>query len=201
MLDYNTAVAAVAAQQNGKSITAADITALLGNASVTFAQLLYVTRQKLAAAHKEVVINKVTAANVQLAANLQVQTALYQRAVRKSAAKFAQNDPAVADAFTAQENYYEHTSTYCVVQHRQDPAREYLYSIYNRSRSIYLCDGVPLSLEEVAEFCTPSEARRLLDTSGVVHNKTNNLLHSVHVRAVMLSNIVQIRARKQLLSI
>jgi hypothetical protein len=192
---------AVLLHANNNAVTVAQLQQLLQNVSVTFAQLLYVSNVQLAAAHKAQQIVKVTCANVLLASNLHAHTQLYARAVRKSAATFAHNDSAAVAAFTAQQNYFVHTATHCIVQHAQHADKFYLYALYNNASSLYLHNNAVVSKQHVAQFCTKSAAAQLLQASNVVHNKTHNITHAVTVRTIALNNIVQIKARKQIITV
>jgi len=195
-LSVSLAQQALLLHANNNSITVADVQQLLQNVSVTFAQLLYVTNVQLAAAHKQQNIQKVTSANVLLANNINAQTALYARAVRKSAASYANNDAQDVANFTASSNYFEHTATHCIVVHKQHADKFYLYAIYNSAASAYMHNNAVVSKQHVAQYCTPSAAKQLLQEDNTVHNKTHNITHNVQVRTIALSNIVQIRARK-----
>jgi len=195
------ALNAIALHANNNTITVAQVQQLLGDASVTFASLLQVTQVQLAAQHKQQCIQKVTRANVLLAANVSAQAAVYARAVRKSAAKHAQNDVAAVQQFAAQQNYFVHTALHCIVAHAQHADKLYLFAIYNSAASAYVHNNVVVSKQHVAQYCTASAAKALLQASDTVHNKTHNIMHNVHARTVALSNIVQLRARKQLLSV
>lgn len=195
------AAAAIMLHANNNCITVAQLQQLLQNVSVTFAQIVYVTTVQLAAAHKAQNIVKVTSANVQLASSLHAHTQLYARAVRKSAAQHAQNSAAAVQAFTAQQNYFVHTATHCIVQHAQHASKQYLYAIYNNAQSVYMHNNAVVSKQHVAQYCTPSAAKALLQQSNTVHNVTHNIVHSVQVRTIALSNIVSIKARKQLLTV
>lgn len=186
---------------NSNTLTSTQITQALNNASVTFAQLLYVTQVQLAAAHKLQNISKVTSANVILACNLQAQTQLYARAVRKSAAAISANNPADVAAFTAQANYFAHTAVHCIVAHKQHADKLYLYAIYNNATSVYVHNNAVVTKQHVAAYCTPSAAKTLLQKDNTVVNKTHNIAHTVHVRTIALSNIVSMKVRKQLLTV
>jgi hypothetical protein len=192
---------ALALHANNNIVTVAQLQQLLQNVSVTFAQVTYVTDVLLAAQHKAQNIQKVTSANVLLASNINAATQLYARAVRKNAARYTQNDTAAVQAFTAQQNYFVHTATHCIVQHAQHAHKLYLFVICNSGNSVYMQDNNIVTKEHVAQYCTPSAARTMLQNDNTVHNKTHNIVHSVHVRTIALSNIVQLRARKQLLTV
>lgn len=192
---------AVEDRAQGRAIQAREIRELLGNSSVTFAQILYATDVALAARHRDQRVVKVTSANVQLAATLHAHTQLYSRAVRRSAARIAENSPEQVAAFAATETYYEHLDCHCLVQHRKQPERVYLYAIFNHAASQYVREGTIISLEEVASLSTPSQARELLQPQETVYNHTHGIHHRVHVRVIALANLVEIRARRQLLHI
>lgn len=193
---------AIAMHANSHTLTAQQIAAALGNASVTFAQLLYVTQVQLAAQHKAQRIQKVTSANVILCSNVTATSRVYARKVQRSAAGFAQNATSAIAAFTAQQNYYTHTPCYSIVQHAEHVGKLYLYALYNKAHSVYMHNNAVVSKQHVAQYCTPSAAQKLLvDDNGIVHNKTHNIVHAVHVRTIALSNIVQMRVRKQLLTV
>jgi hypothetical protein len=186
---------------NNNTLTVAQLQHLLQNVSVTFAQIVYVTQVQLAAAHKAQSVQKVTTANVLLASNLHAHTQLYARAVRKNAAQYAQNNAAAVAAFTASDNYFAHTATHCIVAHKQHADKHYLFAMYNSAVSLYMHNNTVVSKQQVAAYCTASAAAKLLQADNTVHNKTHNIVHSVQVRTIALSNIVSIRARKQLLTV
>ena len=201
MYTLTQALQALTQHSNNNTITAAQITALLANTSVTFANIQYVTKVQTAAAHKTEQIQKITSANVILCSSLKSHTSVYANKVKKTAAAIASNDMQAVQAFTAQKNYFEHTATHCIVQHTQHADKQYLYVIYNNAQSIYVHNGKQATLQQVAQYLTPSAARDLQSTDRTVHNVTHNIAHTVAVRTIALSNIVSIKARKQLLAV
>jgi hypothetical protein len=200
-LKLQQAIAAQALHGNNNTVTAQQVAALLANTSVTFANIQYVTTVQLAAAHKLQNIVKVTSANVILCSNIKAQTSVYANKVKKTAAAIASNNAADVAAFTAAANYFEHTACHCIVQHKQHASKQYLYAIYNNAQSMYLHNNNVVSKQHVAQYLTASAAKTLLQESNTVHNVTHNITHSVQVRTIALSNIVQIKARKQLLTV
>jgi len=183
-------------------LTAAQVQALLANASVTFAQITYVTKVQTAAQHKHNNVQKATCANVILCSNIAAHTSVYARKVRKSAQQFTQNNAQAVQNFTAQSNYFVHTNCYSIVQHAQHASKFYLYAIYNNNnKSFYFINNAVATKQQVAALLTASAAQQLLQSTNVVHNKTHNIVHNVTVRTIALSNIVSIKARKQLLTI
>lgn len=172
------------------------IAALLNNVSTTVANIVYNTVVKTAAAHKNVVITKTVTANVQLFSNIRADDSVFALAVKRSANAIDANNADAVAAFTAQSNYFEHTDCYSIVKHKQN-ANLYLYAIFNSAKSVYYINNVVATKQQVAQYLTASAAQALLADDAVVHNKTHNVLHTVKVRTIALSNIVSIAANKQ----
>ncbi len=198
MLNLAQAQAAIAAHNAQNAITAAQIAAALQNVSVTFASIVTVTDVTTAAKHKNVSIKKVTDATVQLYNNVNAASAVYAKAVKRSAAQYANNADNVAN-FTAQAANYVHDATCYSIVHNANTASTMLYARYLRSNSIYFINNVQATKAEVAYYLTASAANALLNTKNVITNKTNNIVHNVRIAAVKLQNIVKMRVRKQLL--
>lgn len=171
---------------------AQQVAALLNNVSTTFAQIGYTTQVKTAAAHKAVNITKVTNANVQLFSNIKAATSVFANAVKRSAAKLGD----AVEAFQVSDTYFEHTDCYSIVQHKTKGTM-YLYCIYNKAKSEYYINGTLSTKAEVAAYLTPAEAKKLMEPSKVVHNKTNDVTHDVVVRTIGLDNITSIKACKE----
>lgn len=200
MLNTATAQNILAQHANAQCISAAQVQALLANASVTFASVAYATQVATAAAHKHVNVQKVTVANVQLFANINAATSVYTNAVQRSAAQHASNSAAAVAAFVTAPAYFAHTACYSIVQHKQTQA-QYLYAIYNNASSVYFINNVVATKQQVAALLTASAAAKLLQSSNTVHNVTNNVTHNVTVRTIALANIVSIVANKQVLAV
>lgn len=179
-----------------QQVVAQQIQALLTGRSTTFAQIQYTTKVATAAKHRSVDITKVTDANVQLFSDVSAFTDVYAQAVKRSAANIPQSANADVSGFTSQQNYFEHTPCYSIVQHRMDH-RLYLYAIFNHAKSIYYVHGQPATKQEVAQYLTPSAADKLLGGNTVVHNVAHDVLHTVQVRTIALQNILAISACKQ----
>ncbi len=175
-------------------ITAQDIQNVLGNKAATFAGIEYKTKVPTAAKHKLVNIQKYTTANVQLFANVEAE-GIYTKAVKKAAGKIEENDKLKVAEFTAQENYFEHTDCYSIVEHKTN-GKQYLYAVFNNAHSTFTINGKCATREQVAEFLTPSAREKLLG-DGIVHNKANDVLHTIQVRTIALENIVEIRTNGQ----
>lgn len=200
-LTHAQAQAAILLHANNNTITQAQLQNLLANVSVTFAQITYVTKVQLAAAHKLQNISKVTSANVMLCSNIKAHTAVYKRKVQRSAAKYASNAAAAVAAFTASPASYTHTATHSIVHNNKNINALYLYCFYNTASSLYLHNNAVVTKQHVAAYCTNSAATALLQQNNTVHNVTHNITHNVQVRTIALHNIVSIRARKQLLTV
>ena len=176
-------------------IQAQDITNAIGNKASTFAAIEYKTRVTTAAKHKNLNIQKYTKANVQLFGTLAEAQSVYAKAVKKAAGKIQENDADKVAEFQAQDNYFEHTDTFSLVQHK-DTKKEYLYAFFNNASSVYNINGKIATKEQVAEYLTPSARERFLG-DGVVHNKANDVLHTIQVRTIALENIVELRTNGQ----
>jgi len=163
---------------------------LLANVKgTTFAQIVTDTEVKTSSANRHRTIRKLTTANVQLFNTIR-DFEIYAKAVRRSAD---------VNEFVQSENYFQHTDTWSIVEHKTN-GKLYLYCVYNNAKSTFTIDGVSASREAVAELLTPSAAKSLLDTSGKVYNKTNDVEHDVIVRTIALDNVVSITTGKQTVS-
>ena len=203
MLNNITAQLALQLHNTNNSITAQQVQNLLANVSTTFASIMYVTKVATAAKFKHINIVKVTKANVQLFSNINAYTSVYANAVKRSASNatnMQQNDANSVANFTAQSNYFTHTSCYSIVQHKTNNV-QYLYAIYNSANSVYFINDVVATKQQVAQYLTASASAQLLQKDNTVHNVTHNIQHNVIVRTIALSNIVSITANKQTLTV
>ena len=200
MLTTQNALQALALHANNKTISANAIVNALNNASVTFASVQYVTPVATSAKHKNVVIQKVVQANVQLFCTLK-NFDVYTKAVQRSASKITANDSTNVEQFVAQSNYFEHNANcFSLVQHKQN-AKQYLYAIYNSAQSVYFVDGRVADKQQVAQYLTASAAAKLLGNNNTTTNVTNNVTHDVKVRTIALENLVSIVVNKQQLTV
>lgn len=149
----------------------------------TFASIDTDTEVKPAAANKGHSIRKLTTANVQLFAGIK-DYEIFAKAVKRSAG---------VDEFAQSDNWFEHTDCWSVVRH-PTKGSEYLYAVYNGAKSTFTIDGVDATREQVAALLTPSAAAKLMDDSGVVYNKRNDVEHDVIPRVIALENVKSIRA-------
>lgn len=156
---------------------------------ITMASISMVTPVKTAAKSPlRDKILKVTSASVMLANNLKAYTDVYLNKVKRTATE------EVTD-WVPTATYFHHTDTYCITQHNTDASKFYLFAIFNnKSDSVFIntVTNSVMTREEVAAEMTPSEAKKLLDNSGEVYNKTNDVTHQAIVRTVSLANVVSI---------
>jgi hypothetical protein len=201
MLTLVQAQQALQQHANANTISAQQIEQMLQNVrGVTFANIAYVSKVATAAAHKLQNVQKVTVANVQLFNNLQAFTDVYTNAVKRTAAHIADNTAAAVQGFEKQDNYFMHTQCHSIVQHKTN-GKEYLFAIFNNADSMLFINNNVATKQEVAALLTASAAKELLAGSNVVHNKANNVMHTVQVRTIALANIVSVTAAKQSLTV
>ena len=169
---------------------------VLKGKSVTMAQIITETIVKPAAKFNGTVIRKKTYANVQLFSN--IQSAVYANAVKRSASSFGGNEQTNIENFVQSDTYYTHDSDcYSIVTHKTN-GKKYLYCIYNNAKASFEINGEFATQEQVIEFLTPSEAKKLL--SNVVENKSNDIEHDVVVKVIGLENVREIRACGQVIN-
>ena len=180
-------------------ISATHIIGALDGKASTFAGIDYITKVQTAAKHKNLNIQKYTTANIQLFSNLKEATTVYTNAVKKAAGKIEENDATKVAEFTAQDNYFTHTDCFSLVTHKTN-GKQYLYAFFNNAKSVYTINGKIADKAQVAEYLTPSARERLLG-DGIIHNKANDVLHTVQVRTIALENIVELRTNGMTLKI
>jgi len=196
MLTLAYARAAIAAQKQNK-VTAQRVTALLRdyNNTATIANVTQVTKVALAAAHKDVLIQKVTRASVLMFAN----RLNYVAAVQRSAKKVDGNDETNVAEFEASEASFTHDADCYTIVRNKVSGQEYMYLHYNSAKSVYVKDNEIVTEEEVAAYCTKGAAAKMLQKDNTVYNKKNDVTHTICVRTVKLENIVRVAALQQVL--
>jgi hypothetical protein len=163
-----------------------------------FASVAYTTQVKTAAAHKARDVRKHVVANVQLFANITDARRVFEAALRRSAARH-DNDAAAVASYELQDNWYQHTACFSIVQHKTKHTL-YLYAIYNSADSNYTIDGAPATKLEVAELLTPAARQDLLEPSATVVNATHGIEHDVRVRVIALDNVQRVTVNQQTLT-
>lgn len=190
MLTVNTAQTALQQHAQQSHITALCVANVLGNAQQAPAQITYVTTVKTSAKCKDVSIKKVTQATVTLYANANAQ---YTTLVKQTASAIPTNNASNVQQFTAQDNYFEHTQCYSVVQHKQTLA-QYLYALFNNAQTstLYFINNTLATKQDVAQYLTPAQQQQLFNTNTQTHNVTHNITHNAICRTIALRNIVTI---------
>lgn len=152
-------------------------------------ELVAVSKVKTAAAHKDLDIYKVSKSQVILPESGET----YVNMVKESA-KALGSDESNIDSYTAGDTYYKHTDVYPICESKKDASKKYLYCIYEASTMpVYVLNGEELSKEQVAEYLTPAESKKLLgDKETVTENKTAGISHNVTVRTISLSNVADL---------
>ena len=171
-------------------ITETAVRELLGNRSSTFAGIDMITIQKPSAKFKNVLIEKHTKANVTIWSDLNDETNPYTNAVIKTANRIEGQE---VTEFKPQDNWFYHTDCYSIVHHKTTE-KPYLYAHFNSAQSEFTIDGEPATREDVAQYLTPSEAKKLLEPNEVTHVKHSDVMHTVIPRAISLESIQAIRA-------
>ena len=192
MLTLHTAQTALQQHAQQQHITALCVANVLNNAQQQNAQITYVTNVKTSAKCKDVTIKKVTQATVTLYANANAQ---YTTLVKQTASAIPTNNANNVQNFTAQENYFEHTNCYSVVQHKQTLA-QYLYALFNNAQTstMYFINNTLATKQDVAQYLTPAQQQQLFNTNTQTHNATHNITHNAICRTIALNNIVSITA-------
>lgn len=178
-------------------VTVESIKALLnGHHGAMFASLKTRTAVKTAAKYKQLDIQKISSCNIQIFASIANARAVYEQAVIRSAQKLNQD----IDFFESSETWYFHdTECYSVIYHKLSLAPS-LWARYLHSRSEYYIDGQVSDKDSIIQYLTPSDAKQLLDTSGIVHNKTNNVDHNIIIRTPKLESIIELKARHDIIT-
>lgn len=178
-------------------INPALINAAIGRSKgTTFVSAKYDSPVKLAATFKNRRIVKQGFMHGLAFASVNDYRNAYEAQVKRDLEK--SGDAAGAERFETQSNWFRHdeNDAFSVVRHAKDDSRVYLY-VLPRGGKVYryldLDTGETLTKEQVAAMMTPSAARRLLDESGKVENKTHGVTHSVQCRTTSLENIRQLR--------
>lgn len=161
---------------------------ILTNVKATSKTICYRTEIKPAAKHKNAVqIEKNVCANVTLFGQPDDSVSLYRDLVRQRG--IGEN----AETFEPKKTFFEHDRDfYSLIRHRET-GKEYLYCIFeNTLSSEFYLNGEISTREVIAEYLTPSEAKKLLNPAPLVKNVSENIEHDVIVRTIGLGNVVSI---------
>ncbi len=182
----------LAQHQSGQCLQASQLRALLAGAGVTFANLGWVTPVAVAAAHRDHLVQKVTACRAMLFGDALASREVYRRRVLRTAQALGQE----VTEFEPESAFYQHDDTcYSLVSRGE---QQYVYLHPQGARSQYVIDGAVATRQAVADLLTPSARKLLLEPQSVITNQRTGIQHSAHVRVVKLQNVVAVRARRQL---
>ncbi len=165
----------------------------------TIARLSSTTLIKPAAKFKTTVIEKTTVASVLLFGTVSAYKNAYKRRVKKTALLIDGNDKQAIESFELSDNWHVQADTaYSIRKKKDDNGSRYLFPMFCKTgESSFTIDGKPATREQVAEYLTPSVARDLLDTGGIVENKKNGIKHSAIVRTIGMDNINWLKIKGQ----
>jgi hypothetical protein len=176
-------------------VSAQTVKNMLSGNGTTFASLEYKTTIPTAAKFKtDVSIEKRTKANVMLFQHIK-DFEVYKKAVIKSANMIEGQS---VDTFEVSDNWFTHDDADCFsLISNKISGEKYLYFIANNAHSQYFINGVAVNKDDIKQYLTPSKAKELFDNDGIVYNKKNDVLHTMHPRTLKLSNIIELKANKQ----
>jgi hypothetical protein len=193
--DIDQLLTVVKAREAGRHLEVSDFDSMLkDHMGALFTNVLQCTPQPLAAKHKGTSIYKVSTVPAILFATIK-NFDIYEKAVKRSATKLNESDATDIKYFEQGESPYEHRypDCYSIVVKKSDPTQHYLYYVCNkagRASSAFILGDKIITKEEVIEFCTPAEAKKIINPPTTVYNKTNDVEHDVQVRTVKLENII-----------
>jgi hypothetical protein len=189
----------------GISISAV-VGALTGVKGTTFGSIIQASPLTgIAAVHKDRKIYKVTKQSLTLAGN--IDASLYVNAVQRTAALIDANDTdAVASFELSRDSYYVpvQDDVRSAVALKSAPHNHYIEGLSNGASEVEYVDydnRVLLTREQAAAFCTPSAARKMLDTNPVELNQANDVLHLAKPRAFKVKNIHTLKVNKVTVSV
>lgn len=156
-----------------------------------FTGIDYVTKINPAAKHKDKLIQKHVTANVQIFSSLHDYT-VYENAVIRSANRIKENDKENVSNFEKSENWFSHDEKFFSIVERNQ--KKYLFCIFNSvSKTEFYLNGEKVDKNDILQYLTPSEVKKLTEDNSIVYNKSNDILHNVHVRTISLENIINLR--------
>lgn len=171
------------------SVSKEEIKSLFSSNNNGFATVEYITKLKTAAAHKHLPLFKHSVIQVQL---FGTETA-YETAVKNSAEKLSGEKP----EFKKSTNHFTHDpECYSIVTGAN--GNEMLYCrVIRPLKSEFFLGKDLISMENAALYMTPSEAKKMLTAGEPTHNKTNDVVHSVVIRTISISNLKRVAGKGQ----
>lgn len=167
----------------------------------TIVRLQYTTQVKPAAKHKAVEITKTTVASALLFGKVSAYANAYKRRVKKTAQLIEGNNQEAIDNFEVAQNWHTASDLAYSIRLHAGKGTKYLYPMFcGHSKTIFTINGKTATRLEVADYLTPSAARELLDTSGIVENKKNGIKHSAIVRTIGMENVNWVKIKGKLIA-
>ena len=181
---------------NIMTISAQIVKSVLSGYGVTFAGMEYQTSIPTAAKFKtDILIEKRTIANVMLFQSIK-DFEIYKKSVMRSINSI-DGQESITD-FEVSDNWFEHSDTDCFsIISSKKTGEKYLYFISNNAQSQYYINGELVEKTDIKQYLTPSKAKELFDNDGIVYNKKNDVMHTIHPRTLKLENIITLKANKQ----
>lgn len=191
---------------NGGIKISSVVSALRGVNGTTFGSIIQASPLSgMAATHKGRRIYKVTKQSLTLAGNVDVS--LYVGAVKRTAKMIDENDAQnIASFELARDSFYVpiEKAIRSAVALRSAPHKHYVEGLSNGASEVAFVDfdnGVLLTREQAAEFCTPSAAKKMLDNNPVELNQHNDVLHLAKPRAFKVENIHTLKVNGQTVTV
>jgi hypothetical protein len=159
----------------------------------SFKHLEFTSEVKTSEKFKHVKICKQVTANIQIYSNLSELTTVYKNAVIKTGKAITENDMEKLRNFEVSSTWFHHLPECFSIVKNNTSEELYLYARFLSSNSVYFVDGVGVEKEDILEYLTPSECKKLTEDNSIIYNKTNDILHQVIIRTIKLSNITLLR--------
>lgn len=157
-----------------------------------FASVEYTSPVQTAAKHRDTIeIVKTVSAKVIVFATGYAYTA----AVKRSAERLGNT----VTEFATGTTHFEHTDCYSIVENKRS-GKPYLYCAVQSANSQYWVNGTAATRSTVAKYLTPSAAKKLLEPSNEVYNKTNDVTHDLQIRTIALENIQMAKVNNQVIT-
>lgn len=160
----------------------------------------YAAEQKLAATNKGRNILKVSTFRMMLG----MTKGIYETAMKNNAAKIAENDRQDIADFEPRESLYISIDgiNKAVVALKSDPTRHYMkgmaISSGNKSTFFDQDTGLEISREDVAVLCTPSTAKKMLDTNPIKTHVSGGFMYTLQWLCLRVEGIRNIKVGDEL---
>lgn len=169
MISHIDALQTVADRQR---VTAEKIEKLLNSRKTAKVRLRAVTQQKLASAHRGMLIHRVCEYTMQLFTDSADAAKVYNRNIA---------------SFESTEIHFNHSPCYCVAKHNAQQ-KDYLYGNILSASSAYVKNGQILSVDEVAPLCTRSgeaTVRSLDEKYEPIENNKGGKIKTISLNSIV----------------